>query len=351
MYEKGMRMEHVFFTILAGGAGERLWPLSRSHTPKQFLSLDHGHSLLEQTVDRLNGSVENAHIWIVSHHAFHEKIVSTVGNKITHILDEPCSRNTAAAALLTILTIHEQYPDSIVGFFPADHCITQTEQFRAAICSATTIARTTKTICLIGLQPTRIETGYGYIEYNNTPLNCNADTYYGVNRFHEKPSQQVAQMYVHMPEMLWNIGIAIGSTRTWIEQFLKYNPEIYTQVLKYIQGIGAYADIVSTSLDYALLEKSKNLYVLKGQFEWSDVGTLTTYIDHYKQNQTTKARIDLNSSNCTVYSPKKLVALMDIQDLCIIDTDDVLFITRVDKVQDIKKMVHNVKNISGEDYV
>lgn len=331
--------QELYCVVLSGGSGERLWPLSRHDKPKQFLSLVDEKSLLELTFDRLENIKAKKHYWTVTTANLAPKITSLMQNRIEHIVVEPARRNTAPAILLTCLEIFEKDPNGLVLFLPSDQHIPDQNALAQAINTILTIIIDPRHIILVGVKPTYPATGYGYIEFDQTQNGI-----VPVKAFHEKPCEVMAQEYFLSSTMVWNTCIFYGKASTFIEQYQRYAPEVYQKVIEFRQGADTYTNVPDISIDYAVLEKSSFVSVLPVNFDWSDIGNLSTFLS--ARSQTTKpdhGTICINCANNLVHTHKKLVALVDVEDLCIADTEDVLLIVPCQKAEHVKLALGQAK--------
>ena len=343
-----MKPMNTYFVILAGGKGERLWPLSRNDKPKQLLPFLDNQSLLEQTISRIQKISIKQNIWIITTEEQLPQINVLVGNQVGKIIAEPTSKNTAPALLLASLMIEANDPQAMIVFLPADHYILDNDDFCNTVAHAVTISQAQQAITLIGVTPQGPATGYGYIEYNQSLNNMN-----GIIQFHEKPDLETAQKYYKTPGMLWNIGIFCAQSNTFIAQCKTHAIDIYNRVTAYIHtgNKQEYELITATSIDYAVIEKSKNLYVVIGTFKWSDVGNLDTFLSLQRQNVSLNTTVALNSDNNILNVKNKLVALINVNNICIIETDDVLLIVPRAEVEQVKVLLQHIKNNKLEQYL
>lgn len=342
--------KYHYIVILAGGKGERLWPLSREKRPKQLLPFCNDLSLLEQTINRVQKLVEKEHLWIVTTEQQEEQITQMVGAKVGKVLTEPASRNTAPAILLTCLKIAEQDSNAVVSFLPADHFITQDGIFRDNLKNALDFSAHHEGITLLGLKPDWAATGYGYIEFEKK--NEASIKPQKVIRFHEKPSVATAELYLMLPNMLWNIGIFCAKVSTFLHEYEQTAPSIVSGVKNYLADKEQYEQCENISIDHAVLEKSVNTHVLPVSFTWSDVGNLDTFLSlHAKHKEASAHTVTINSQNNTINVKDKLVALIGIENLCIVETDDVLLIAQRDQTDKVKQVLSLLKEESNEHYL
>lgn len=345
----------LFIVILAGGKGERLWPLSRQLRPKQFLPFQGSTSLLETTIARIAPLAPPSQRILVTTQELQNKIPQTTASEIGLILSEPEGRNTAAAIALVTLALKKLHPQAHLVFLPADHAINDEEQFRQDLTTAINSSAADNSITLLGLKPLYPATGYGYIEYHqnsddqkNTPL----DQAHPVKKFHEKPSLSTATGYLQNPFMLWNLGIFCGPLAVFDQELKKHAPEVHEAMEKYLNSTASYQDVPSISFDHAVMEKSNKVTVLPARFDWSDVGNLETFLTLQHQDPTTKATvISVHSEHNIVSAPGKLVALVGVDNLCIIETDDALLITKRCDVEKVKLIVQDLQKLKKQEYL
>jgi mannose-1-phosphate guanylyltransferase len=349
-----MKKRNVYFVILAGGSGTRLWPLSTSQQPKQLLVLADNKTLLENTIKLVRRySREPIRIWISvsSHHA--PLISQHITTLVDHIAIEPQARNTGPAILYNCLQIYEQDPDALVLFLPADAYIPYKDalQYVAALEKTFEFVKTHQAIALLGVKPTHPATGYGYIEYDITKSDGSTGLYY-IKKFHEKPNLHVAQEYMQHNGMLWNIGMFCGQVKVFLNQFKHHTPELYSQVIYSMQHNDSFDTVPSISVDYALIERSDCTWVLPVDFSWCDVGNVKTFLSLKQQESKLNEKLLLhNASNNLVDVPDKLVALVGVHDLCIIQSNDVLLITHSSEAEQVSAIVKQLQNQNLHKYI
>lgn len=332
-------MEHVYVAILAGGKGERLWPLSTVDRPKPLLPFINGETLLDQTIQRASSLVDSPNnICIVAGAGLETLIQQEVGDRIGFMVTEPCGRNTAAAVLLAVEHIYQRDPDALVLFLSADHFIPDPVPFHAMMQQAIDYTMRNKKIAIFGLKPQYPATGYGYIQ-----TGAAAEQGFIVDAFHEKPDLEQAQKYVTQSNMFWNLGLFAAQVRVWRDEFSTYSSDIFSGMQRYLDGSGSYQDITSISVDYALMEKSKNTVMFGGNFAWYDVGNMYAFLSLQKtyggQYQDV---INIQAENNLAQTKKKIVACIGVSDVCVVETDDVLLIVHHDKVELVKQALGKV---------
>lgn len=355
-------MINLTTVILSGGAGARLWPLSREGHPKPFIKLVDGQTLIEKTYTRAKSlgskiiTVTNRDYYFMSRDE-----LDRVGTEGKFIL-EPFGRNTAPAIALAAKLIEEtQGSDAIMLVLPADHLIGDQVGFAAAVSEATNLALQDYLVTF-GIEPDTPETGFGYIELGHTLGAGNK-----VARFVEKPNVSVAEKYVASGNYLWNSGMFCFKARTLLQELAQTSPEVaesvdhcwaamqtasYTGLLE-IPG-DAFQTAPNISIDYAVMEKSDRVAVIRGSFGWNDIGSWSAIRDLVEpdasNNRVLGTAIFLDTKNTFVQSEGRLVATVGVNDLMIIDTSDALLVSHSDKVQDVKKIFTLLKTANHESY-
>jgi mannose-1-phosphate guanylyltransferase len=338
--------------ILAGGIGSRFWPLSRESLPKQFLRIVEKQSLIEATVRRIQKIIPEDNLFIVTNNIY----LNTVKNQLknfnipkNNIILEPRPRNTLPAISLCAQIIRLKDPKAKLLVLPSDHYIKDDLKFKQAMKKALAVA-SDGFLCLIGVKPNSPRLGYGYI---NISKSKNEDIFY-VKSFKEKPKPKEAKRLLKIKGVFWNSGIFCFKAGVLLEELKKYLPSLYYQIIKIEQKediIKVWSKIKSVSIDYGLLEKSKNLVMVVGKFDWSDLGSwdaLSDLLPKDRKNNTILSdcdcvSLDVNNTLVCSYEHKRLIAALGLKDLIIVDTPDALLVCRKDKTQDIKRLVEVLK--------
>ncbi len=336
--------------ILAGGKGLRLWPESRQQRPKQLCKFVNNRSMLDNTIDRLAASGARKIIIITSDDllpGIEQVIEDRPDAYLIEVLTEPEGKNTAPAVGLVLARQQLEDPDEILGFFPADHHISDSQAFSESMRRAILAAQQGH-IATIGIAPDRPETGYGYIEKTKWEIGEIGDVFQ-VNSFREKPDLSTAQTYLSSGEYVWNAGIYVGSTGVLTQEFKTHLPEIYEKISGgYDAYLSSYADLPSISLDYGIAEKSNRMAVVPADFGWCDLGSWNALADIHDQDEmsnvcTGSDIVILDSHNCVVKQTGKTIVLYGVQDTLVVETDDIILISNRNRSQDIRKITEILK--------
>ena len=350
--------------ILAGGSGTRFWPRSRRARAKQVLALDGERSMLQQTVERLKPLAGLDKTWIITNeYLAHEIADQLKGVPARQIVQEPVARNTAPACGLAAFLIERENPNAVLGVFPSDHVIADEPRFLKALQKSIALAAAGDNVVVLGIEPTRAETGYGYIETGDLTKDDNA---LHVRRFIEKPNQNRAEEFVTAGNYYWNSGMFLWSARTLANAVREHLPE----TAPLLEGIAAaygtpefeevfrqlYPKCENISVDYAVLEPRSakgehlsNLYCVPAEFAWNDLGSWSSLYEYQLETRMrgdaegnvsdTGGHMALDASNNYIFSPRKFVALVGVENLIIVDTEDALLIAHRNNSQDVGKIV------------
>ena len=345
-------MKETFFVVLAGGHGERLWPLSSYLRPKQFIPFINGISLLEQTTQRIQPLVKNkSHLMVVTN-ADQQDAVKKLLGKQASVLCEPAGRNTAPAILLSCLEIVEKDNDAVIVVLPSDHFIPETEKFVSLLWASIAYASCYDQIVLLGVKPTHPATGYGYIQYKAEQFVAGWSCF-PVQKFHEKPDKERAQEYLSRQDMLWNVGIFVGKAKVFLDQFAQWAPELWSAMEQYRKNECGYDQLPSISIDHAIMEKSDKVVVFPAQFAWHDVGTLPAFLTlkaQYEKDADTKV-INVDAQGNLACSTKKVVAFVGVDNLCVVETDDALLVVAQDRVESVRDVSSQIKKQTKKEKV
>jgi len=345
--------------ILAGGSGTRFWPYSRSSRPKQLLNIIGEKSMLQMTVDRLKKIKKITHIYIITRKDLYDQIIEEVdGVDPKNVIVEPSGKNTAPAIGMMAALFQLGHKDEIMGVFPADHLIVGHKKFERAINTADYIARKDSNLVTIGIKPTFASTAYGYIQYDENSEIDHFDSYH-VKAFAEKPHGKLAKRFLSSGDFLWNAGMFFWRVDTFMGSLNEYLPELHDSLTKIAPKLssgesfdGLWDLIEPESIDYGLLEKASNIYVVSGDFRWNDIGSwnaLYDILNPSKDGNIVKGNGEvIKGKNNLIHSNGRLTAIVGADDLIVINTDDATLVVPNDKVEDVKELVEILK-ASGKD--
>lgn len=355
-----------YVAIMAGGIGSRFWPMSRTGYPKQFLDiLNTGKTLIQATYDRFAQFIPEENIFIVTSRQYCE-IVSTQLPKIkaANILCEPSRKNTAPCVAYIAYKLYQLDPKSNLICAPADHLILEDTNFIKVSLEALAFTEKHNALLTMGIKPSHPNTGYGYIQYEEQSV---TDNIYKVKTFTEKPDIELAKTFIASGDFLWNSGIFAWQTKSIITAFAKYLPEMNEvfeaekdlfntdQETEAIERI--YPQCINISIDYGIIEKADNVYVIPSAFGWSDLGTWGSAYENlekdYFENAVAGNNVMIFDSNKNMVHAdnNKLVVLQGLQDFIVVDTTDVLLICKKNKEQEIKEFVAEVKRNKGDKFL
>lgn len=344
----------IYGVIMAGGGGTRFWPLSRQATPKQLLNLSGKDLMVNEAIDRLSKTASKDDIFIVTNKTQVAKMLEATNGRIqkNHILSEPSARNTSACIGYAAMEIVKKYGDGIMVITPSDAYIKNEAEFTRILGIAVKAAEEKDALVTVGITPTFAATGYGYIKFQKSGENV-----LKVLEFKEKPDEATAKKYVESGEYAWNSGMFIWKASTILKKFEKYLPEIYEDLqkigdamntadeLKVIEEV--YPKINSISVDYGIMEKADDVFVVPGEFGWNDVGSFdmlgVLHEGDEKGNIKIGDQINIDSKNCITYSSGRLVATIGLENVVVIETGDAVLVCDKNKVQDVKKVVEQLK--------
>lgn len=349
---------------MAGGVGSRFWPVSTQHFPKQFHDmLGTGETLIQKTFNRLARLIPSENIFILTNERYNDLVFEQLpGVTKRQVVLEPAMRNTAPCILYASLKIQKENKDAVMIVAPSDHWIEDEDTFSENVKTAFDFCESNDALMTLGITPTFPNTGYGYIEYDKTSTN----EIKSVNQFREKPDYETAKTFLDQGNFLWNAGIFMWSVKTVINTFKSNQPELFEL---FESGFNVYNtefedDFIrdnygkaeNISVDYAIMEKSGNVYVIPATFDWNDLGTWGSLYDKLDKDKNANAVVNskvlLEDSNGNMIRSKKdkIVVVDGLNDYIIVDKDEVLLIFPKEKEQDIKKVLQNVKAKFGEEY-
>jgi mannose-1-phosphate guanylyltransferase len=344
-----------YAVILAGGVGERFWPLSRTDHPKQLLHIISRKTMLQETIDRIEEFIPVERTKVVTGENIKKAILKHVDYlKEENLIVEPDMKNTCAAIGVAAVHLRKIDPDATMVVLSSDHMIQPKEKLLQILRVGTKLAGETKYLITIGIIPSRAETGYGYIQFADLYGTFDDTLVYHIKEFKEKPSRVVAQEYYYDRKHLWNSGMFIWSVPAIMEALEKYMPEMYKELEDYSKHVGTrnedaakeelYRHLENISIDCAVLERADNALVIKGDLVWDDIGSWLA-LERIKEKDRDhnvilgKARA-INSYETTIVNDSDgIIAALGVSDLVIVKTGDILFVAHKTKVQDVKELL------------
>lgn len=345
----------LYAVVMAGGVGARFWPRSKSKKPKQLLRIFGESSMIQETVARLNGFVKKENIYVITNRIQKPRVIEQLPQiPRKNIIDEPFGKNTAACIGLASVIVESIKKDAVILTLAADHLIKDTAGFQKTMLRAAKFAHKSKGLVTIGINPTRPETGYGYIQIDEN--HYDQDIHKVIN-FAEKPNLSTAKRFISSGDFLWNSGMFIWRADVILSEIQKHMEDLYEGLEVLRENINkkdfpetltkVYGQLKSVSIDYGVMEKSENVYLTKGDFDWSDVGSWETVYQLSEHDEEGNSKIGdvytLKSSNSYIYSPKKFTAAIGVHNLIVIDTEEALLICSRKNSQDVKSIVDSLK--------
>ena len=363
--------------ILAGGSGTRFWPRSRKARAKQVLALDGERTMIQQTMDRLSSVSDSKGTWVVTNGLLRDQIAEQLPQLAPeHVLCEPAARNTAPACALAAFLLEKDEPDTVIGIFPSDHVIKNVSRFAEVLRAGVSLAAGGNRIVVLGVPPTRPETGYGYIELGSRASTLEAGSalrLHRVKRFTEKPNAERAQDFLASGDYAWNSGIFLWSARTLANAIREHRPALAPLLEQIAEAYGTsafpqvFAEVYplceNISIDYAVLEPrsekgemESEIYCLPADFEWNDLGSWAALYEHCCDDiegaanvVESGAEVSIESQGNYVYAPRRTVALLGVQDLVVVVTDDAVLVTTRERSQDVGKVTRALADSARED--
>jgi len=358
--------KHHYVAIMAGGIGSRFWPMSRTNFPKQFLDiLGTGQTMIQQTFDRYNKLVPKENIYIVTAKEYVEIVKEQLPDiAVENILAEPSRKNTAPCIAYIAFKLLNKDPDAVMIAAPADNIIIETDEFIKTARKALNFVDSENALVTIGIKPSYPNTGYGYIQYETLK---SVPGVFRVKTFTEKPNLELAEKFISSGDFLWNAGIFTWKVKNVVAAIEKYLPEIYEvfaaekdkfntpEEESSIEQI--YPQCTSISIDFGVMEKADNVFVIPASFGWSDLGTWNSAWENMAKDGNGNAiagkkfmLVDVHNSMVHV-ADHKLVLIQGLDDYVVVDTKDVLLICKKDREQSIKDYVAEIKKNIGDKYL
>jgi mannose-1-phosphate guanylyltransferase len=353
---------------MAGGIGSRFWPLSKTERPKQFLDiLGMGRTLLQQTFDRFSQVIPAEQIFVVSNLEYKEIIAEQIPEiPVDNILLEPLRRNTAPCIDYANFRILQLNPNANIVVAPSDHLIVKEKEFLKYVCQGLEFVENNNALLTMGIVPSRPETGYGYIQSHQKRISGYEKTgLRKVKTFTEKPDQEMARVFLESGDFYWNAGIFFWSLKSIMKAFEAFLPEIHSLFKEGEEVYGTsnekkfiddtYSNCTNISIDYGVMEKAENVYVLISDFGWSDLGTWGSLYDQLgkdeKQNSVAGKHVFMyeSSGNIINVQDDKLVVLQGLKDYIVVQNGNIILVCRREEEQKIKQYVNDIKSELGED--
>ncbi len=361
-------MDNRYVIIMAGGVGSRFWPLSRRERPKQFLDITgSGETLIQQTYRRFKKVCPEKNIYVVTNADHTDIVIEQLGIDPLHVLGEPFRRNTAPCLAYGTFRILKENPDAVIAVTPADHLIVKEESFSEVIEECYDFAGSTDSLVTLGIKPDRPETGYGYIQADRKRPCEGYDNLLKVKTFTEKPDIELARVFIESGDFYWNSGIFIWGIKTILSAFEKHMPGLFSEFDggKDLYGTlneesfiaKTYSSCKSISIDYGIMEKADNVYVMCTDIGWSDLGTWSSLYGHSlsdnKGNIIVRGDIFSYDNKGTIFniSPNKVAVIQGMKDYIVVDSEDVLLIVKKDEEQNIKQYLDDVKKSKGDKFL
>jgi len=355
----------MYSVIMAGGVGKRFWPRSRKDRPKQLLNIVDDSSMLRLTVDRLHRKSDYSEIFIVTNRMQAELIQKEIPEiPEENLLLEPAGKNTAPAIALSAIHILNIDKDAVMAVFPADHLIMKEDQFFTDLDKAVEAVKAKNCLVTFGIEPTRPATGYGYIQYDTKKMLVE-DKVYKVKTFAEKPNLNTARRFLNSGDFLWNSGMFVWKANTILQQMKAFMPELHDSAMSIQEALGTenyqrvldreWKTLRSESIDYGIMEKAGNVYVVRSEFFWSDLGSWASVYDiaekDEQENVIDGEALMVESKGNYVYSPERFVATVGLEDMIIINTGEITLVVERSKAEEVKKLVDKLEKNHLKDYL
>ena len=355
-----------YVAIMAGGIGSRFWPMSRTHFPKQFLDiLGTGRTLIQSTFDRFIRFIPRENIYVVTSEEYRGIVAEQLPElDMANILCEPSRKNTAPCVAYISYKLNEINPNGALICAPADHLILDEKGFNKVCLEALDFVSKHKALITLGIKPSHPNTGYGYIQYDQQSV---SDNVYKVKTFTEKPNLELARTFLASGDFLWNAGIFVWQVKSIVQAFEKYLPEMAELFIAEQGKLNSpqekeaisriYPQCTNISIDYGIMEKANNVYLIPSSFGWSDLGTWNSAYENMEKDYLGNAVsgdnvMVIDATRCMVHGKNdKLYLLQGMDDYILVDTKDVMLICKKEKEQEIKEYVSEVKRNKGERFL
>ncbi len=358
-------MDNLYALIAAGGSGTRLWPRSRRDSPKQFLDIVSERTMLQETYDRTVPLIPPERILVITNDAY----VGTVREQLPeipgeNIIGEPAGHGTAPAVGLGAIILRRRDPEAIMAMLTADHLIRKPEEFRSVLQAAAEVAQRGHLVTL-GITPYQPETGYGYIHRGEPLPKANDHPVYRVLEFTEKPDRATAEQFVASGEYYWNSGMFVWRVDVILREIRRFMPRLAEQLEEIAEALSTprarvvlervWDRVADQTIDYGVMEQADDVAVIPADIGWSDVGSWATLFEllpaDEEHNVVIGEHVGVETRNSLIYSPRRLIATVGIEDLVIVDTDDALLVCPRDRAQEVKALVDQLRRSNRHKYL
>jgi len=344
----------TYAVIMAGGIGSRYWPKSTKDLPKQFLNLFGEETMIQATVNRLQGFIELDACLVVTNASYTDIVRKQLPDLPGEmIIGEKVARNTAPCVAAAAAILYRKNPESVMTVLPADHHITNPEKFNSILEKAVEVAAKDESPVTIGIKPTHPETGYGYINFDKKEeVDIGGESVFAVNKFTEKPDREKAIQFLNSDNYLWNSGMFIWKTSVILDAFKRHLPEVFKLIEKFSESGNIernmdqfYQACPSISIDHGIMEKADNVRVIPGEFGWNDVGSWKAVYELSDKDKNSNAvqanNIFLKNSkgNLIQSNSGKIIAVIGVDNVVVVETDNGILVCNLDNTQDVKKVV------------
>lgn len=356
----------MYCVIMAGGSGTRFWPRSRENKSKQFLSILGEQTLIQNTMKRSRGLVDVDNIFVVAKSSQKELIETQLSNiPEENRIYEPTGKNTAPCIGLAALFIQKRDRNGVMVITPADHLIKKNNRFRETIRYAVELADSQACLVTVGIYPTRPATGYGYIQIDDEVENKEKIKSYRIKTFAEKPNLETANRFLESGDFYWNSGIFIFKASVYLKMVEEFLPEVYDGLMEIKKSIGksnydevlsrVYRQIRSISIDYGIMEKTKNVCMIEGDFLWSDLGSWGQVFELSSKdsngNRIEGNAVLIDTKNSFISSDKGIIAVIGLEDIVVVNNGGSILICNRERTEDVKLIVNNLKQQKYHKYV
>ncbi len=356
----------MYAIILAGGIGTRFWPRSRREKPKQFLSIFDSKTMIQETVNRLSPLIPENKIFYILNAQQKPQLVKQIKNiPEENIIVEPFGKNTAPCIGLAALHLNQIDPDGVMVVLPSDHIIREKNRFQKALKIGHDVALETNGLVTLGITPDQPATGYGYIQHSDRICQKKGISVYRVKTFAEKPNQETAELFLKSGDFVWNSGMFIWKVSSILQEIRNHIPELYSGLEQLEKSIGKdnysqqvekiYRQIRSISIDYGVMEKAQNVFVIKCDLGWNDIGS---WNEVYKLSSKDKegnaivgTGVALGSKNCFIHSDEDLIAVLGMSDVMVVKSENAILVCPREKDQDVKDIVDYLKRKKMNDHL